>query len=126
MSDDAANINFRRILSGYKNPHRREAREDNMDGDANDAGHLQPNETSPLLANGDRDTRRPRSRQRASGPGHAAHDARPAGWKQFFFDGRRTPGRNNDNRALRWGASAWHVTKVTLLSSKFDPLSLTL
>jgi len=123
MSDDAANVKFVRSLSGHKKPHSR-GREDVNDGEAHDSDHLQPTETtSLLLPNGERNAnRRPRSRQRTSGPGHAAHDARPSGWKQFLFDGRRTPGRDSDRRAIRWSSSVWHITKVTLLSSKFIPV----
>lgn len=38
---------------------------------------------------------------------------------QFFFDSKHTPGNDSDNFVVRSLAYTWHVTKVTLLSSKF-------
>jgi hypothetical protein len=75
-----------------------------------------PTEVSPLLAaaNGVSD-RRPTAQTN-----HATTDASQAGWKQFLLDSQRTPGRDNENIAVRWGATVWHITKVTLLSSKLD------
>ena len=67
------------------------------DGDA-------PGETTALLANG-------RGRERS-------HTEAPEGWKHFFFNSRSTPGTESPNRLVRYSASTWHVTKVTLLSSE--------
>lgn len=37
---------------------------------------------------------------------------------QFFFDAKHTPGNDSDKFVIRSLAYTWHVTKVTLLSSK--------
>ncbi|SPO04939.1 related to calcium/proton exchanger [Cephalotrichum gorgonifer] len=61
-----------------------------------------PGETTALLPNG-----------------HSGTNARPDGfdWKHFFLHRRSTPGTESSNWAIRYSASTWHVTKVTLLSN---------
>lgn len=66
-----------------------------------------PGETTALLANG-----------RA---GEGSYTEGPVDWKRFFFNSRSTPGTESPNRLVRYSASTWHVTKVTLLSSEFSP-----
>ena len=44
----------------------------------------------------------------------------PIDWKHFFFHSRSTPGTDHPNHVVRYTASTWHVTKVTLLSSKYS------
>lgn len=68
-----------------------------------------PGETTALLANG-------HSQQRP--PTQA-----PEGWKHFFLNSRSTPGTESDSRVVRYSASTWHVTKVTLLSSEVPALA---
>ncbi|KAL2112609.1 hypothetical protein VUR80DRAFT_7034 [Thermomyces stellatus] len=62
-----------------------------------------PGETTALLANG-----------RA---GEGSYTEGPVDWKRFFFNSRSTPGTESPNRLVRYSASTWHVTKVTLLSN---------
>jgi Ca2+:H+ antiporter len=45
------------------------------------------------------------------------HSTRSAAY-QFFFDANHTPGNGSDKFVIRSLAYTWHVTKVTLLSSK--------
>lgn len=66
-----------------------------------------PGETTSLLANG-------------NGQQSSRAEA-PEGWRHFFFNRRKTPGTQSENRMVRYSASTWHVTKVTLLSSEFSP-----
>lgn len=39
---------------------------------------------------------------------------------QFFFDSKHTPGNDSENVVVRSLAYTWHITKVTMLSSKFS------
>lgn len=71
-----------------------------------DAAGDAPSETTGLL-NG---------RGRANGA-----DDGPIDWKRFFFHSRNTPGTDHPNHIVRYSASTWHVTKVTLLSSEYRP-----
>jgi Ca2+:H+ antiporter len=41
---------------------------------------------------------------------------------KFFLDSKHTPGIHSENIAVRSLAYTWHVTKVTMLSSKFGPI----
>lgn len=41
----------------------------------------------------------------------------------FFFDNKHTPGNDSESIVVRSAAYTWHVTKVTLLSSKSNPSS---
>ena len=85
------NVNFRRALSN------------NFMSRYEEEGGV-PGETTSLLPNG-------RDRNNRSGGGNA-------GWKRFFFNARATPGTEHPNVLVRYSASTWHVTKVTLLSSE--------
>ena len=42
-----------------------------------------------------------------------------------LLDSKYTPGLNSQNSALRYLAYSWYITKVTLLSSMFAPVSET-
>ncbi|KEZ40336.1 hypothetical protein SAPIO_CDS8178 [Scedosporium apiospermum] len=46
------------------------------------------------------------------------------GWKHFFFNRRSTPGTESPNRLVRYSASTWHITKVTLMSNYVNFLLL--
>lgn len=41
---------------------------------------------------------------------------------EFFFNTHRTPGQDSDNKLVKAGASVWHTTKATLLSSEYTKL----
>lgn len=69
-------------------------------------------ENTPLLPNGDDIS--PSQDERRS--------ERSAGY-EFFFNPRDTPGRHSNNRLVSGPAMVWHVTKVTLLSSKLPSSS---
>lgn len=45
-------------------------------------------------------------------------------WKQFFLSRRTTPGTESPNPLVRYSASTWHITKVTILSSYVNILLL--
>lgn len=49
--------------------------------------------------------------------GGAPHDRRGF-WKELLWDRRHTPGRDSPNMAVRWSAEAFHISKMTLLSSE--------
>lgn len=55
------------------------------------------------------------------GGGAGSNDGGPVDWKHFFLNSRSTPGTDHANHVVRYSASTWHVTKVTLLSSEFAP-----
>jgi hypothetical protein len=41
--------------------------------------------------------------------------------RKVLLDRKKTPGMNSDKRVTRWVAEAWHILKVTLLSSMWSP-----
>lgn len=64
-----------------------------------------PGERTALLSNGhDQDG------------GHS--NGRGVPWKHFFLNSRSTPGTDHSSALVRYSASTWHITKVTLLSSE--------
>jgi Ca2+:H+ antiporter len=64
-----------------------------------------PGETTSLLANGHHHGRWPNG------------SANSSGWKHFFLNRRSTPGTESPNPLVRYTASTWHITKVTLMSN---------
>ena len=71
-------------------------------------------ETTPLL-NGEASDRR--ANENGSN-GHHIHVSRGSGTVHFLFNSKHTPGVNSDNIVVKSLAYTWHITKVTLLSSK--------
>lgn len=50
---------------------------------------------------------------------HSRDESRASFLRRVLFDRRHTPGMDSDNFFVRWTASIFNVTKVTLLSSMF-------
>ncbi|KAJ0135685.1 Uncharacterized protein HZ326_21294 [Fusarium oxysporum f. sp. albedinis] len=44
------------------------------------------------------------------------------GFIRRLFDGASTPGKDSYNRLIKWPANTFHITKVTLMSSKHVPV----
>jgi Ca2+:H+ antiporter len=78
-------------------------------------------EHAPLL-NGDSDTPGPSTH--STGLSHLTDSSESSGTLVFLFNSKRTPGRDSDNLAIRSLAYTWHVTKVTILSSRFHHYQL--
>lgn len=97
----AANVNFRRTLS-------RTLSETMPNRSSDDY----PSERTALLNGNINDW----------GNGHSGSGS--SHWKNFFLNRRTTPGTESPNPLVRYSASTWHITKVTLMSSYVNFLLL--
>jgi Ca2+:H+ antiporter len=59
-----------------------------------------------------------------SGPASAGSDGSAASTRDFFLNYHHTPGRDSNNPLIRYPASTWHITKVTLMSNYVNWLLL--
>ena len=69
--------------------------------------------------NNDADERTPLVNGESSSGNRHSHILQPSdsGVSGFLFNSKHTPGTDSDNFAVRGLAHAWHIAKVTLLSS---------
>lgn len=85
-----------------------------------DVNQHEPNESSPLLTNGSTAGTGAINRGDSGVEtiyeenGHAHNAA------QFLLNCDRTPGQDHSNPIVRYASHTWHVTKITLYSSKYS------
>lgn len=97
MSDDSANQHFRGQVRSWGTANKPNGRDGDVD------------ENSPLLVNGNHS---------ATHESHVVNGDSGNQTLKFLFNSTHTPGTDSPNVAVRYSSQVWHVTKVSLLSSK--------